>query len=58
MERALRWKSLILLALTVLSVAYLVPSVTGDAFGPFDKKVKLGLDLQGGSRAACTSSTG
>src|SRR6188768_4127854 len=48
MERALRWKTFILLGLVVLAVTYLVPSVTGEGFGPFDKRVKLGLDLQGG----------
>jgi preprotein translocase subunit SecD len=48
MERSLRWKIIICLVLTVLSAAYLVPSATGERFGIFDKKVKLGLDLQGG----------
>ena len=48
MDRSLRWKIIICLTLVVLSVAYLTPSVTGERLGLFDKKVKLGLDLQGG----------
>ncbi len=48
MERALRWKTIVLLVLVALSVASLLPSVTGEEFLVFDKKVKLGLDLKGG----------
>jgi preprotein translocase subunit SecD len=54
MERALRWKTIVLAALVLLSAATLAPSVVGDEALPgwfarmFSKKVKLGLDLQGG----------
>jgi preprotein translocase subunit SecD len=53
MERSLRWKTLFLLLVTVLSGLYLVPSIAGDSLpswfgGIFNKKVKLGLDLKGG----------
>src|SRR5262245_57617801 len=48
MERALRWKSVFLLLLVAASVASLLPSVTGERFAFFTKKVKLGLDLEGG----------
>src|SRR6266498_1038602 len=52
MDRSLRWKSLFLIALVVLSVLYLLPS-TGQKLPPwfgkvFSNKVELGLDLQGG----------
>ena len=55
MERSLRWKSLFLTILVVLSIVYLVPSVARDTsrlptwFSRiFNKRVQLGLDLQGG----------
>jgi preprotein translocase subunit SecD len=48
MERALRWKTLFILVLVALSVGSLLPTVTGEEFLFFDKKVKLGLDLKGG----------
>ncbi len=54
MERALRWKTIVLLVLVLLSLSTLAPSVVGDESLPnwfarvFSKKVKLGLDLQGG----------
>jgi preprotein translocase subunit SecD len=52
MDRSLRWKSLFLFALVVLSVLYLLPS-SGQKLPPwyekaFSNKVELGLDLQGG----------
>jgi preprotein translocase subunit SecD len=52
MDRSLRWKTITLGLLVVLSVLYLLPS-TGAAMptwfsGLFSKKVQLGLDLQGG----------
>jgi preprotein translocase subunit SecD len=52
MDRSLRWKTLFLVALVVLSVLYLLPS-TGQKLPPwysdvFSNKVQLGLDLQGG----------
>src|SRR5262249_2261530 len=54
MERALRWKTIVLAVLVLLSAATLAPSVVGEDSLPnwfarlFSKKVKLGLDLQGG----------
>ncbi len=54
MERSLRIKTIILLALVLVSGVYLVPTfVQADRLPPwftriFDKRVKLGLDLQGG----------
>src|SRR5262245_46197352 len=56
MERSLRWKSLFLTILVVLSILYLVPSAVRDSSRLpawftdhlFSKKVQLGLDLQGG----------
>lgn len=56
MERALRWKTITLGILVVLSVLYLVPSAIDVSRLPtwytkiFSKKVQLGLDLQGGLR--------
>src|SRR5258706_14154196 len=52
MDRSLRWKSLFLITLVILGVAYLLPS-TGRELPPwygkvFSNKVELGLDLQGG----------
>src|SRR5262245_4354873 len=52
MERSLRWKSLFLFALVLLSAVYLLPSVGTDLppwyKSVFSNKVELGLDLQGG----------
>ncbi len=52
MDRSLRWKTLSLLGLVVLSILYLVPSAGVKTPPWFDKvfsnKVQLGLDLQGG----------
>ncbi|MBI4509133.1 MAG: protein translocase subunit SecD [Deltaproteobacteria bacterium] len=55
MDRALRWKTITLAMLIILSLVYLVPSAVGDVstLPPwftrlFSKKVQLGLDLQGG----------
>src|SRR5262249_27952456 len=54
MERALRWKTIFLVAIVVLSVVYLLPSALPDDSLPswfsrvFTKKVKLGLALRGG----------
>lgn len=54
MERALRWKTIIVAVATILAVAYLLPSFVSEDSLPgwygrlFSKKVKLGLDLQGG----------
>src|SRR5687767_14454101 len=56
MERSLRWRSLFLFVLIALSVVYLLPSVTDTSGFPpwfnrvFAKKIKLGLDLEGGLR--------
>ena len=54
MDRKTRWRTFWLLVLVVLSVAVLVPSVVPSDRVPswvnkfFNKKVQLGLDLQGG----------
>ena len=54
MEKTLRWKTLFLIALTALSIVYLVPSAVPAGKTPpwfakiFKNKVQLGLDLQGG----------
>ncbi|HKA90730.1 MAG TPA: protein translocase subunit SecD [Haliangiales bacterium] len=54
MERSLRIKTIILLALVLVSSVYLVPTFfSAERLPPwftrvFDKRVKLGLDLQGG----------
>ena len=54
MERSLRIKTLVLLALVLISGVYLVPTFVAEDHLPgwftrvFDKRVKLGLDLQGG----------
>jgi preprotein translocase subunit SecD len=52
MDRSLRWKTLFLLGLVVLSVLYLLPSANVQLpswlAGTFSNKVQLGLDLQGG----------
>lgn len=53
MERSWWWKSLLFGAVTLLAVLYLAPSVPnftlpGFLQGTFDRKLQLGLDLQGG----------
>src|SRR5215475_2386005 len=54
MERALRIKTIVLLLLVLISAVYLVPTLVSEAHVPswfsrvFNKRVKLGLDLQGG----------
>jgi preprotein translocase subunit SecD len=54
MERSLRIKTLVLLALVLISGVYLIPTFVSEDHLPswfnrvFDKRVKLGLDLQGG----------
>src|SRR5215470_10745530 len=54
MERSLRIKTIVLLALVLLSGVYLLPTFVAEDHLPtwftriFDKRVKLGLDLQGG----------
>src|SRR5262249_42210742 len=54
MERALRWKTIVVAFASILALAYLMPSFVSDDALPswygrlFTKKVKLGLDLQGG----------
>ncbi|MFH0899583.1 MAG: protein translocase subunit SecD [Pseudomonadota bacterium] len=55
MERALRWKTITLAVLVILSIVYLIPSAVGESSQlpgwfsrVFSKKVQLGLDLQGG----------
>lgn len=53
MDRSLRMRSLILAGLLAVCVAYLLPTFVPDDSLPswwFDKKIKLGLDLQGGGR--------
>jgi preprotein translocase subunit SecD len=55
MDRSLRLRSFILVGIIALCVAYLLPTfVSGDSLPtwyPFNSKIKLGLDLQGGVRA-------
>ncbi len=53
MEKAWYWKVIFVLALVVWSVLYLLPTFIPDSLpewytGIFEKKVNLGLDLQGG----------
>ncbi len=52
MDRKTKWRTFWLALLVVLALLSLVPTVTGEAPrwlpGPFQKKVQLGLDLQGG----------
>jgi preprotein translocase subunit SecD len=54
MERSWWWKGALYAVLTVLAVLYLVPTVVPDSKQPefikkhFQKKIQLGLDLQGG----------
>src|SRR5215470_10200215 len=54
MERSLRIKTIVLLALVLLSGVYLLPTFVAEDHLPtwftriFDKRVKLGLDLEGG----------
>src|SRR6266568_8709592 len=54
MERSLRIKTIVLLALVLVSGTYLIPTFVSEDHLPawftriFDKRVKLGLDLQGG----------
>lgn len=55
MDRKTRWRTIFLGALTLVAVLFLLPSVVPrDRLPPwfaavFDKKVQLGLDLQGGA---------
>jgi len=55
MEKNLRWKGLFVLALTVVALLYLVPTLvkSGPDTWPkmFSKKITLGLTFRGG----CTS---
>ena len=54
MERSWWWKGALYAVLTVLALLYLVPTVVPDSKQPefikkhFQKKIQLGLDLQGG----------
>lgn len=54
MERSWWWKALLYGAVSVLAVLYLLPSVTSEGRLPgviqrhFQKRIQLGLDLQGG----------
>jgi len=54
MERALRWKTIVVAVASILALAYLMPSFVSEESLPswygrlFTKRVKLGLDLQGG----------
>jgi preprotein translocase subunit SecD len=54
MERSWWWKSAFFLVITAVSVLYLIPTVTPEAKQPefvkkhLQKKIQLGLDLQGG----------
>ncbi len=52
MDRSLKWRTLALLASCVLCVGILMPSFLSKdqlpSWFPFDKKINLGLDLQGG----------
>src|SRR5688572_25493170 len=52
MDRALRWKTIILATLALLSGMYLLPSTNAELPSwysqVFSNKVQLGLDLQGG----------
>src|SRR6185295_120907 len=54
MERSWWWKALLYGAIVALAVLYLVPTVVPEAKQPalvkkyFQKRIQLGLDLQGG----------
>src|SRR5262245_38862546 len=54
MDRNTRWRTILLVVLTLLSLSLLVPSVVPSRDLPlwfnkvFNKKLQLGLDLQGG----------
>lgn len=48
MERKIKWRTFWLFIIIALAVMALVPSFTGQDFGPFNKKIQYGLDLQGG----------
>src|SRR5215510_12580450 len=54
MERSWWWKTAFFLVITVVSVLYLIPTVVPEAKQPnfikkhLQKKIQLGLDLQGG----------
>jgi len=54
MERSWWWKAALYGAVTVLAVLYLIPTVVPESKQPaffkkhFDKRIQLGLDLQGG----------
>jgi preprotein translocase subunit SecD len=56
MERSWWWKAVLYGFVTVMAVLYLVPTVAPDSKNPalafvnkhFQKRIQLGLDLQGG----------
>ena len=54
MERSWWWKAALYGVVTVLAVLYLIPTVVPESKQPafikkhFDKRIQLGLDLQGG----------
>jgi preprotein translocase subunit SecD len=54
MERSWWWKAALYAVVTVLAVLYLIPTVVPDNKQPafikkyFEKRIELGLDLQGG----------
>ena len=54
MERSWLWKAALYGAVTVLAILYLIPTVVPESKQPsfikkhFDKRIELGLDLQGG----------
>ena len=53
MDRSLKWRTIVLVAIILTCVGILMPTVADDdtlpSFFPFKKKINLGLDLQGGS---------
>lgn len=53
MDRSLKWRSITLIGIVLLCIGVLLPSIVEDdalpSFFPFEKKINLGLDLQGGS---------
>lgn len=53
MDRSLKWRTIVLVAVVLACVGILIPSVVDEealpSFFPFEKKINLGLDLQGGS---------
>jgi preprotein translocase subunit SecD len=55
MDRSLRVRTFVLAGLLALCVAYLLPTFVAQdklpSWFPFDKKIQLGLDLQGGVQA-------